>query len=267
MATKKDIRQNEIVNLLRQTPSIRVNEMAERLLVTAETIRRDLDEMDEKGLLERTHGGAILQMPQEPGLNIRHNLLVREREEIARQTVREIKGAKHLMIGSGATTVHIARRIASDLSRVTVIVHSFGVALELSHNPTIDVIMAPGSYHPVEGANHGSHTLEFLEKFWVDYAILGASGLDPEGPCDALIDAGAVYSKMISRAFQTIIAADKSKYGMKFPARFAGWKDVDMLVIDEQPRGDLKISLAQQEVAVKIAKPSQRILPYRNNSV
>ncbi len=261
MASKKTKRQNEIVSLLSQSPSIRVNEMADRLDVTAETIRRDLDEMHEKGLIERTHGGAILQMHQEPGLNIRHNLLVREREEIARQTVQEIKGAKHLMIGSGATTVHIARRIASDLTRITAIVHSFGVAAELSHNPTIDVLMAPGFYNSMEGANHGAHTMNFLENFWVDYAILGASGLDPEGPCDALLEAGAVYSKMISRAFQTIIAADKSKYGMKFPARFASWHDIDMLVIDEPPRGNLKTNLDQQNVAVKLARPSQNVMP------
>jgi DeoR/GlpR family transcriptional regulator of sugar metabolism len=253
MSNKKSRRQDEIIKLLRHMPSIRVNEMAEELHVTAETIRRDLDEMNDKGLLERTHGGAILHMKQEPGLNIRHNMLVREREEIARWAVQEIKGAKHLMIGSGATTVHIARRIASDLKNITAIVHSFGVASELSHNPTIDVIMAPGHYDSGEGANHGVHTLAFLENFWVDYAILGASGLDPEGPCEALIDAGAVYSKMISRAFQSIIATDKTKYGMKFPSRFAGWNDIDMLIVDEPPPGDLKINLAQQGVTVRIA--------------
>lgn len=253
MSNKKTRRQDEIIKLLRYVPSIRVNEMAEELHVTAETIRRDLDEMNEKGLLERTHGGAILHMKQEPGLNIRHNMLVREREQIARYTVREIKGAKHLMIGSGATTVHIARRIASDLKNITAIVHSFGVASELSHNPTIDVIMAPGQYDSGEGANHGAYTLDFLENFWVDYAIVGASGLDPEGPCEAQIGAGAVYSRMISRAFRSIIAADKSKYGMKFPSRFAQWKDIDMLIIDEPPTSDLKINLARQGVTVSIA--------------
>ncbi len=253
MSNKKTRRQDEIIKLLRYVPSIRVNEMAEELHVTAETIRRDLDEMNEKGLLERTYGGAILHMKQEPGLNVRHNMLVREREKIARCTVQEIKGAKHLMIGSGATTVHIARRIASDLKNITAIIHSFGVASELSHNPTIEVIMAPGHYDSGEGANHGAHTLAFLENFWVDYAILGASGLDPEGPCEALIGAGAVYSRMISRAFQTIIAADKSKYGMKFPSRFAQWNDIDMLIVDEPPSGDLKINLARQGVAVKVA--------------
>ena len=257
MSNKKALRQNEIVSLLRQFPSLRVNDLAEKLDVTAETIRRDLDEMHEKGLLERTYGGAILHMSQEPGLNVRHNLLVREREAIARQVVNEVKGARHFMIGSGATTVHIARRIAAELSDITVIVHSFGVATELIHNPTITVLMAPGFYSASEGANHGAHTMRFLESFWVDYAILSASGLTPEGPCDALIDAGEVYAKMISRAFCTVIAADKSKFDLKFPARFASWKEVDNLITDQQPADELAVSLARHEVSIKVVVPGR----------
>ncbi|BBO89711.1 DeoR/GlpR family DNA-binding transcription regulator [Desulfosarcina ovata] len=255
MANKKTLRQNEIITLLRESPAMRVNELAGTLNVTAETIRRDLDEMTEKGLLERTYGGAILRLEQEPGINVRHSLLVREREAIARQTVKEIKGASHLMIGSGATTVHVARYIAAEMSNLTVIVHSFGVAIELVHNPTIRVLMAPGVYSPTEGANHGEHTLRFLEKFWVDYTIVSASGLSLEGPCDALIDAGEVYATMMSRAFQTVLTADQSKFNLKFPARFAYWGEVDLLVTDARPTDRLATMLERHGVNLRVAPP------------
>lgn len=250
MASKKERRQNEIINLLRRSPSMRVVDLAEELDVTTETIRRDLDQMHEKGVLERTYGGAILHMSQEPGLNVRHNLLVREREAIAKKVVAEIKGARHFMIGSGATTVHIARHMAAQLTDITVIVHSFGVATELIHNPTIRVLMAPGFYNAEEGANHGAHTLAFLDSFWVDYAILSASGLTMEGPSDALIDAGEVYAKMISRSFKTILAADKSKFNLKFPAQYAQWSQIDFLMSDQTPSGDLAAVLEQYNVKV-----------------
>lgn len=255
MASKKERRQSEIVNLLRKSPSMRVLDLAERLEVTAETIRRDLDQMHEKGVLERTYGGAILQLSQEPGLNIRHNLLVSEREAIAKQVVAEVKGARHFMIGSGATTVHIARRMAAELTDITVIVHSFGVATELIHNPTIRVLMAPGFYNAEEGANHGAHTIRFLESFWVDYAILSASGMTLEGPSDALIDAGEVYAKMISRSFKTILAADKSKFNLKFPAQYAKWREIDYLMSDEMPPDGLVEVLEQQNVTVLAVAP------------
>lgn len=126
MSTKKQRRQNEIVNLLSQHPALRVNELAEKLGVTPETIRRDLDQMHANGVLERTYGGAILQMSNEPGLNVRHKLLIREREAIAKKVVEEIRSGRHFMIGSGATTVHVARRMAAELTDITVLVHSFG---------------------------------------------------------------------------------------------------------------------------------------------
>lgn len=257
MANKKTLRQNEIVTLLRESPSIRVNELAGALNVTTETIRRDLDELTDKGLLERTYGGAILRMESEPGVNVRHRLLLREREAIARQTVKEIKGATHLMIGSGATTVHIARYIAAEMANLTVIVHSFGVAIELVHNPTIRVLMAPGMYSATEGANHGEHTLRFLEKFWVDCAIVSASGLSLEGPCDALIDAGEVYATMISRAVQTVLAADQSKFNLKFPARFAHWGEIDLLITDARPTDRLAMAIERHGVNLRIAPPRQ----------
>lgn len=251
MSRKKEKRQQEIISLLRHSPSMRINELAKYFNVTTETIRRDLDQMNKKGVLERTYGGAIVNAPKEPGLNVRHNLLVRQREAIAKQVVSEINGGHHFMIGSGATTVHIARRMAAELTDITVIVHSFGVAMELAHNPTIRVLMAPGFYNADEGANHGAHTLRFLDSFWADYAILSASGLTVEGPSDALIDAGEVYAKMISRSFKTVVAADKSKFDLKFPAQYATWKDIHYLVSDQMPGDDLVQVLEQNDLTVQ----------------
>jgi DeoR/GlpR family transcriptional regulator of sugar metabolism len=257
MTTKKKRRQVEIVTLLSRHPTLRVNELAEKLCVTSETIRRDLDQMHTNGLLERTYGGAILQMPNEPGLNVRHKLLVREREAIAKQVIREIKGGRHFMIGSGATTVHIARRMAAELTDITVIVHSFGVATELVHNPTIQVLMAPGFYSADEGANHGAHTISFLNSFWADYAIMSASGLLAEGPCDALVDAGEVYKTMISRSFKTVLAADKSKFNLKFSSQYARWGEIDYLVTDQNPTGKLASALARNDVEIQLVTPAR----------
>jgi DeoR/GlpR family transcriptional regulator of sugar metabolism len=253
MSNKKTVRQNEITVLLRQAPSMRVNELADKLGVSTETIRRDLDEMEVQGVLERTYGGAILHLDQEPGLKERRNLLVAEREAIARQAVKEIQGATHLMIGSGATTVHVARRIAAEMSHLTVIAHSFGVAIELAHNPTITVLMAPGYYIATEGANHGTYTLRFLENFWVDCTIVGASGLSLDGPCDALIEAGEIYTSMLAHASRKILVADKSKFNLRYPARFAGWADIDLLITDESPFGELALTLERHNVSLKIA--------------
>jgi DeoR/GlpR family transcriptional regulator of sugar metabolism len=223
---------------------LRVAELAGQLGVSTETIRRDLDELTEQGKLNRTYGGAIRPLSTEPNVTERHNLLVAERERIARAALQVIKPGNVLMFGSGSTTVHVARRLAVEQKNITVITHSFGVATVLALNPTIKVLMLPGDYQASEGATFGVHTVSFLNGFYADFAVLGASGLTPDGPADALIEAGAVYSAMAMRAAQTVIVADHSKFDRIFPARFAVWRQVGHLITDEKPEGALLHALS-----------------------
>ncbi|MDH6266135.1 DeoR/GlpR family transcriptional regulator of sugar metabolism [Rhizobium sp. SG_E_25_P2] len=243
MKKPKTIRQDRILTELNQAPSLRVAELARRLDVSTETIRRDLDELTEQGLLNRTYGGAVRSLSTEPAVAERHTLFVAERERIARAAVQIIKGAQVLMIGSGATTVHTARRIAVDMKNITVLTHSFGVATVLAINPTIKVVMSPGNYHAAEGATVGAYAVSFLNGFYADFAILGASGLGPDGPSDALLECGAVYTAMVSRAARTLVVADHSKQDRLFPARYAPWRDIDEVVTDQQPGEALQESL------------------------
>jgi DeoR/GlpR family transcriptional regulator of sugar metabolism len=248
----KSSRQSQILAELNRSPSLRIADLAGRLDVSTETIRRDLDELTEQGLLNRTYGGAVRPLSTEPSITERHSLLVAERERIGRAALPVIKSGHVLMMGSGSTTVHVARRIAVELKNITVITHAFGVATVLAMNPTIKVLMLPGDYHATEGANVGVHTVSFLNGFYADFAILGASGLTPDGPADALIECGAVYSAMTMRAAQTVVVADNSKFDRIFPARYASWQQVHHLVTDMAPTGSLLSGLKQNDVKLVI---------------
>jgi DeoR/GlpR family transcriptional regulator of sugar metabolism len=142
--------------------------------------------------------------------------------------------------------------MAVELTNITVITHSFGVATVLAVNPTIKVIMLPGDYHASEGATVGVQTVSFLGGFYADFAILGASGLTVEGPTDALIECGTVYGAMSKRAAKTLVVADHSKFDRIFPCRYVAWRDVDHLVTDAEPEGSLMASLELNEVAVTV---------------
>ncbi|WP_022961994.1 DeoR/GlpR family DNA-binding transcription regulator [Halopseudomonas pelagia] len=251
MSRAKTARQAEILAELNTTPSLRIADLAKLHQVSSETIRRDLDELTRSGHLNRTYGGAVRAIASEPAVTERHRLYMQEREQIARTAVDLMKDARILMIGSGSTTVHVARRIASVMKDITVITHSFGVATVLSINPTIRVIVLPGDYHAAEGAMVGAHTLAFLHSLSADYTVLGSSGLSTEGPTDALIDCAVVYSAMIQRAVNTIVVADHSKFDATFPARYASWQQVQYLVADQQPSGKLAAVLSQNKVAVR----------------
>ncbi|MFC0269816.1 DeoR/GlpR family DNA-binding transcription regulator [Kushneria aurantia] len=251
MASKKEIRQRRIIEELNFRPGLRIADLAEHLAVSAETVRRDLGELTDEGLVERTYGGAIVrQSTQEPVLNERHHLMIEERRRIARLAMPVLKGCRYVMIGSGATTMHVARRLAYEMNHVTVLTHSFGVATVLSLNPTIRVIMLPGDYHAGEGALHGATTLRFLETYHADWAILGASGLDEEGPSDALIEAAEVYAMMIRRSAQTMVVADSSKFDQRFTSRYASWDEVDALVTERRTGSTLERTLKERGVRI-----------------
>ncbi len=250
MRLRKPDRLRSILSELEQAPALRVGELALRLGVSTETIRRDLGELTGQGLLNRTYGGAIRSAPSEPGVNERHGLHVEARQRIARASIGRLAGARYIVIGSGATTTHVARRIAVEMTNVTVITHAFGVATVLSLNPTITVIVAPGLYHPGEGAMHGAQTLRFLEDFAPDWCVTGASGLAPDGPSDALIEMAEVYSAMVRRSLRRMVVADHSKHGHRFAARYASWDAIDALVTDAAPAGLLGRAIDQTGVEI-----------------
>jgi len=106
----KSDRQARILAELNRAPSLRVADLAEHFEVSTETIRRDLDELTEQGLLNRTYGGAVRPLSSEPSLSERHSYFIAERERIACAAVHLIKTGRVFIMGSGATTVHVARR-------------------------------------------------------------------------------------------------------------------------------------------------------------
>ena len=253
MRQVKPARQSKILAELERTPSLRVAELAHKLGVSTETVRRDLDELTGQGLLNRTYGGAIRPRATEPPVYERHALFKAERQAIAKAALGIVKDGKVLIIGSGSTTVHLAHRIAAEMKDITAIAHSFGVASALAANPTIKVLMLPGEYHAGEGTMLGPNTVGFLNNFCADYAILGASGLASDGPTDALLESGAVYSAMMARAAKTIVVADHSKFGQIFPACYAPWRQVDHLVTDQPPESALRGALNRNGVAITVA--------------
>ncbi|MGR3377317.1 DeoR/GlpR family DNA-binding transcription regulator [Salipiger abyssi] len=254
MSRKKDRRQKAILDQLSINPTLRVGRLSDLLEVTTETIRRDLEELAAEGLISRTYGGAMLRQPAEPSLSQRHTELVEERAAIGRAAAPLLSGARVLMLGSGATTTQLAKRIAFEMSDLTVIAHSVSVAAALAMNPTIQVVMAPGIYHPGEGALHGAQTVRFLSDYSADWSVTGASAISPLGPSDALMEAGDVYATMLRQSARHMVLADHSKFDRMATARYADWGEIDVLVSDERPQGPLQRALKAGGVDLRLAR-------------
>ena len=249
----KSGRQRRIVADLKLSPAMRVNELAERLGVSTETIRRDLAELDARGLINRTYGGAMRPVPYEPGLAEREGLMVAERQRIAERAAAGLERNDILMIGGGATTLHFARRAAALDLQMTVITHSFSIAMALAVSPFIRVQMLPGQYDGREGLIHGAETVEALQRFRANKAFLGASGLTVEGPNDAAMGPGQVYGTMMRRAAHSYVLADRAKFDLPSLTVYGPWSETVTLISDAAPEGSLAEAMTEAGSRVEVA--------------
>lgn len=254
----KQARHERILAEMTAAATLRVGDLAADLDVSTETIRRDLFELEERGLLNRTYGGAVRPFASEPSVTERHRLMVPEREAIAAAVARLVRPREVIAIGAGATTTHVARRMAAECRDITIIAHSFSVATVAAANPTIQVIMCPGRYDAREGMMAGAETVEFLQSFNVNRAILGISGITADGPADAEAKAASVYKAMMQRAAETIVVADHTKFGAQSLAIWARLADVRRLVVDRAPDGAVALALARAGVEVTVAGAAAR---------
>lgn len=252
----KASRQERIVNELRASPSLRVVELAGALGVSTETIRRDLDELGARGLINRTYGGAVRQFGPEPSIRERHQMLVPEREEIAVAASAFVEHGDILIIGGGATTTRLARRLSAEKRNLKVFTDSFAVATVLAANPTIEIMICPGRYNGLEGCVFGPETLDYLSRVYANRTILGATGLTVDGPNDADINAAANYRAMAQRAPEVMVVCDHSKFDRPAISVYARWSNINRLVTDVAPTGILRDTLQRAGVEV--------VLPHRS---
>jgi DeoR/GlpR family transcriptional regulator of sugar metabolism len=243
MRQSKSDRQMRIVAELRAAPALRVNELADRLAVSTETVRRDFTELEERGLINRTYGGATRPISLEPAVTERELMMLQERDRIATRAVSLIDNNDILMIGGGATTLHFARRLAAERNHLTIITHAFSIAAVLASNPLHKVLMLPGQYDGREGLITGPDTIDALQKYRASKAVLGASGITSEGASDAGIGPGLIYGAMMRRSAETLIVADHSKIGRSSLAVYGEWSDAVSLVTDMALPPDLQAHL------------------------
>lgn len=244
--TKKALRQELILRTLDRNPAIRVGLLAQELDVSSETVRRDLAELEVKGQISRTYGGAIRGQQAEPAFAARMCFKVEERQAICHKAMMLVKDAESLFIGGGATTLHFARLFAPTVKRrLFVVTPSLPATLELGKNPLIKVMVLPGIYDNLEGLAQGSETLAAVSGYRTGFALVGATGINEEGVSEALIDSARVTSAIIQNAAQTLVLADDSKFNKRAITLTTGWSHNVALVSNRTPDSTICNAMAE----------------------
>jgi DeoR/GlpR family transcriptional regulator of sugar metabolism len=250
--SKRD-RQQRILAELRVSATLRISELANELGVSYETIRRDLEEMGENGLINRTYGGAVARpFGFEPAWNERAHAKTAEREQIASLAIKFVQPGEVLMVDAGATTLHFARRLAAELKDLTVITNSFAVAQAAATNPSMTVIACPGRYDVHEGGVVGPDCIAFLTRFNANRAVIGSSGLTLEGPNEANSNAAAVKRAMYDRAQEHMLLIDHTKFGQPHLEVVCPLTEVHRIVTDKPPAREMALALRKAEIELNL---------------
>lgn len=242
----KEQRKLHILEELQVRPVVRVLELARRLGVHVETIRRDLDELERGGKISRTYGSALSASTSvEPSLAERDRLLVAERRRIGRAAAAMVNPGDVLMVDVGSTTAHFARCLAERACEARIITNSWRLVAALGAAPKIDVILCPGAYSHRQGGVAGEETTEFLRRFHADKAVLSVGGLADSGLYEFEPSFAGVKRAMLDGADERILIVDRSKFGRKVMTRVCGLDAVSRMVVDALP-GDAILRQAEK---------------------
>jgi DeoR family glycerol-3-phosphate regulon repressor len=228
------LRQSQIVDIARADGRVVVDDLAQRFDVTLQTIRRDLTELSDAGLLDRVHGGAV---PRRGVTNLgygeRRLMNAQAKAAIARVCAAAIPENCSIILNLGTTTEAVARALLSHRN-ITVITNNMNVANILVDNPGCDIMVAGGALRRSDGGLVGELTTQFFEQFKVDYAVIGASALDADGDLlDFDLAEVRVSKTIIRQARQVFVVCDHSKLGRSAPARLASLSEVGAVFTDQ----------------------------------
>lgn len=260
MASKTEQRATEMLHLLLSRGKTSVEEMAEVFGTSAASVRRDLARLEERGLVHRTHGGAMLAgQTYEPfrldaSFQVREDRFAAEKGRIAAAAVALIGERETIGLTAGTTTTAVARalRLSKGLRVVT---NAVNIAMDLSTAEGLDTVLTGGCLRwPGAFSLIGPAALETLNSVVLDKLFLGVCGVDARhGATTIEPEEAALFRAMTRRARQIIVVADSSKVDLASPAVICPITDIDILVTDDAIAGEALQAFGKARIEVLIA--------------
>jgi DeoR family L-fucose operon activator len=246
-------RYEKIVSLVGERGSIRVSELSELCQVTEETIRRDLDRLEQSGRLRRSHGGAVSvkDTPQhlEIPFALREITNAEEKKRIALEAIKRIQPNDRFLLDASSTAWYMASDVP-DLP-LTVLTNSIKVAMELSIKEKIEVISTGGFLAKRSLSYVGPLAERSLDAYHVDKVFLSCKGVHLDrGISESNELQARIKERMIGMADEVILLADSSKFGVQAFTHVADLAEVDVIITDRRIAKDTKVQLEDRGITV-----------------
>jgi DeoR/GlpR family transcriptional regulator of sugar metabolism len=233
LPTFADERQNRITELVAARGKVLTSQLTALFNVSEPTLRKDLTVLEQRGLLRRTHGGAIsVRPPREQDLEARSTVHFEAKQAIGTACLTELSDGDSVFLDSGTTVQLVARELARAGRRLKVVTNAPKVAAEVATSTACTHVLLGGQYRAIGGSLTGPLTLQNLELFTINAAVIGVSGLTDDGLTVSDLAEAQLKNAVIARAQKVIVPVDGSKVGVVDFTRVCGLEQVDVVVTD-----------------------------------
>jgi len=236
-------REHSILNRLMVQGAVSVADLSSELEVSEVTIRSDLSSLEERGLLSRTHGGALPSI--HPHIFQRQNMNIEEKHRIAKAAADLVEDGDAIMIEAGTTTSLLPRYLAGKRD-ILIITNSILAFESAKSNPALKITLVGGEFRDSTDSFVGRITLDTIRRFNVRCAFVGTDGFSlKSGITTHLIEGGDVISVMRERAENLVLLADSSKYGKTGIVTILPLSQINTLITDTGLSDAVKEELSQ----------------------
>lgn len=232
-------RRNEILAKLQEENKVLVSDLSQYYAVTEETIRRDLEKLEQDGFARKTYGGAILSdnLSLELPYNVRKRTNVKEKQQIAQIIGNMIEDGDRVMLDSSSTALYVARNI-KQRKNITIITNSIEILLELADKTDWKVLSTGGLLKEGALSLVGQQAESMIDNYHVDKVIISCKGIDKEfGITDSNEADIQVKKHYLKAAKKRILAVDNTKWDKISFVKMGELSEMDMIVTDSRPDG------------------------------
>lgn len=247
-------RHQKILNILQEEKSVSNKKLIETLYVSEATLRRDLSKMEQKGLLQRTHGGAtIIESPtNESSLMVREQKQIKEKRKICIKCYDFIQDNSSYFIDSSSTVSHLLPYF-NNFKDITAITNGLHNAMILTQTTRANVYITSGVIYTKTNSILGSDTIDYINNFNCNAFIFSCGGVSPQGVTEANFEQRLVKRAMLKNSKIHILLVDHTKFGKIYLSRTCGFEEIDYIITDQMPSPEYLEIFKQTKTKVIVA--------------
>ena len=245
-----------MLNLLSQNSSMKVSDLSEQLDFSTMTIRRDLDMLEQNGMVERFHGGAALVKTDNDQASFKERVSLGHYEKscIGREAANYVTPGSVVFFGPGTTPLAVIKHISDDVE-FTGVTTGLLTAVALCNKPKANVIHIGGTIHPSSLSSIHSITMEFSTKFHANIAFLSTKSFVPsQGTYEALLPLIEIKKTAAEVSDQVILLVDHSKFVNRSMCKALSSDEIDLVITDSQIDPTFVRQMEENDISYIIAE-------------